>query len=120
MEMAAMYYENRMTADWTYDIASLEHGRLPDSHRCHYLSSRQLIQQWADNSAGVSAISVFVRRMPDRVLSRDDAIDDIGGGVMGFRILRGSDGIAVSGGSVFEETDHLLLTHDFQITQANK
>ena len=29
MEMAAMYYENRMTADWTYDIASLEHGRLP-------------------------------------------------------------------------------------------
>ena len=32
MEMAAMYYENRMTADWTYDIASLEHGRLPDCH----------------------------------------------------------------------------------------
>jgi hypothetical protein len=58
--------------------------------------------------------------MPDRVLSRDDAIDDIGGGVMGFRILRGSDGIAVSGGSVFEETEDLLLTHDFQITQANK
>ena len=21
MEMAAMYYENRMSADWTYDIA---------------------------------------------------------------------------------------------------
>ncbi len=68
----------------------------------------------------LSAISVFVRRMPDRVLSRDDAIDDIGGGVMGFGIRRGSDGIAVSGGSVFEETEDLLLTHDFQITQANK
>jgi hypothetical protein len=50
MEMAAMYCENRMTADWTYDIASLEHGRLPDCHRCHYLSSRQLIRQGADKS----------------------------------------------------------------------
>jgi hypothetical protein len=68
----------------------------------------------------LSAISVFTRRMPDRVLSRDDAIDDIGGGVMGFRILRGSDGIAMSRGSVFEETDDLLLTHDFQITQGNE
>ena len=32
MEMAAMYYENRMTADWTYDIASLEHGTLLNCH----------------------------------------------------------------------------------------
>jgi hypothetical protein len=51
--------------------------------------------------------------MPDRVLSRDDAIDDIGGGVMGFRILRGSDGIAMSRGSVLENSNDLLLTHDF-------
>jgi len=68
----------------------------------------------------LSAISVFVRRMPDRVLSRDDAIDDIGGGVMGFRILRGSDGIAMSRGSVLEKSDDLLLTDDFQITQGNE
>jgi len=40
--------------------------------------------------------------MSDRVLSSDDAIDNIGGGVMGSRILGGSDGIAMSRGSVFE------------------
>ena len=34
--------------------------------------------------------------MLDRVLSRDDAIDEVGGGLMGFRILRGSDHIAMS------------------------
>jgi len=68
----------------------------------------------------LSAISVFVRRMPDRVLSRDDAIDDIGGGVMGFRILRGSNGIAMSRGSISEKSDDLFLTHDFQITQGNE
>jgi len=42
--------------------------------------------------------------MPDRVLSHDDAIDDIGGGVMGFRILRGSDRIAMSRGSILEKS----------------
>jgi len=48
MEMAAMYCENRMTADWTYDIASLGHGKaLPMSLMFHYLSSRHLIQLWA-------------------------------------------------------------------------
>ena len=67
-----------------------------------------------------SATSGLVRRMPDRVLSRDDAIDDIGGSVMGFRILRGSDGIAMSRGSVLEKSDDLLLTHDFQIMQGNE
>jgi hypothetical protein len=39
---------------------------------------------------------------------------------MGSRILRGSDGIAMSRGSVLEESDNLLLTHDFQITQGNE
>jgi hypothetical protein len=58
--------------------------------------------------------------MPDRVLSSDDAIDDIGGGVMGFRILRGNNDIAMSRGSVSEKSDDLFLTHDFQITQGNE
>jgi len=58
MEMAAMYCENRMTADWTYDIASLEHGRLPDCHLCHYLSSRQLIRQWAIRAGAISHLGI--------------------------------------------------------------
>ena len=40
VEMAAMYCENRMTAGWTYDIASLEHGKAPRlSLMFHHLSS---------------------------------------------------------------------------------
>ena len=44
----------------------------------------------------------------------------VGGSVMGFRILRGRDGIAMSRGSVLEKPDDLLLTYDFQITQGNE
>jgi hypothetical protein len=38
--MAAMYCENGMTAGWTFDIASLEHGKAPRlSLMFHYLPS---------------------------------------------------------------------------------
>jgi hypothetical protein len=111
VEMTAKYCENRMTADWTYSpiVIDVSLPLLPSSHSAV-----------GPNKSQALIGHPFVRRMPDRVLSRDDAIDDIGGGVMGFRILRGSDGIAMSRGSVLEKSDDLLLTHDFLITQGNE
>ena len=69
MEMAAMYCENRMTADWTYDIASLEHGRLPDVIDVVTSPPLSSFSRVPIKSQALMG-QPFVRRMPDRVLSR--------------------------------------------------